>query len=183
MRDRGLSLIELMLTLAIASIVLAAAIPAFSDMLANHQVSSQRDLLFRTLHTARSAAVLRNTYVTVCPGTPAGCDDKGLWERGWLIFEDPKGEETCADANGDSRCDSHGGAILKVIDGTPDLLVIRGNHWIRTGIRFNSRGYAGWNNGTFSVCHRRLASAASGIVVARTGRPRVAGRADRISCP
>jgi type IV fimbrial biogenesis protein FimT len=84
---RGLSLIELLVSLLILSIVLGMAMPNFASLL--HSISS--DVTMRKLASAiqvgRSAAITNSATVTLCRSQD-GLACGGAWQEGVLIFTD-----------------------------------------------------------------------------------------------
>jgi len=75
----GFSLIELMIALAILSLLLGVATPAFNGMLANQRVKTAAADLHTSLLQARAEAVKRNRTIQMRP--PVGGD----WEDGWVV--------------------------------------------------------------------------------------------------
>lgn len=76
--NSGLTMIELMLVVTIASILLAVSIPGFQDMISRMSVNSQVKTLRSALNYARSEAVRMSATVIVCPR-----DDS--WADGWEV--------------------------------------------------------------------------------------------------
>lgn len=75
-RETGFTLIELMVAIAVFGILLAIALPNFSEMIINQRVRSAASDVFATLIFARSEAIKRNAPVRVVrSGT--------IWEAGW----------------------------------------------------------------------------------------------------
>ena len=84
---RGFTLIELMITIALLGILLALALPSFSDMIRRTAVSSAASSLSVALATARSEAVKRGRNVSVCKSTNGStCVTSGDWSTGWVIY-------------------------------------------------------------------------------------------------
>ena len=93
-KDRGFTLLELMVTLAVAAILVTVAIPGFSNLIRNNQATAQANELLTALKIARNEALKRRVRVSVCsrknPRTvPESCAGNTDWATGWLVFEDP----------------------------------------------------------------------------------------------
>lgn len=101
--DNGFSLIELMVVLAIATILLGIGVPAFAAMLRNQRVTTAVNDLFAAIHLARSEAVQRGQRVDLMPS------DGNNWANGWIIF---------IDENGNHQVDN-GEAVLFTHDAIP----------------------------------------------------------------
>ena len=68
-RQRGISLIEPMIAIAVLAILLAMAVPAASDFLKNQRIRTAAEALQNGLQMARAEAVRRNTNVQFVLGT------------------------------------------------------------------------------------------------------------------
>jgi type IV fimbrial biogenesis protein FimT len=64
-RARGLTLMELMVTVAILAILVALAVPSFNAFLAKGRLSGAAEALAQDLQLARSEALRRNDAVTI----------------------------------------------------------------------------------------------------------------------
>ena len=64
-QERGLTLVELVVTIAIAAILMAIAMPSFSTFLVNSRVKSAAGRLQQDLQWARAEAIKENQVVTV----------------------------------------------------------------------------------------------------------------------
>lgn len=80
-RHAGFTLVELMVTLAIAGILAGLAAPSFSEMIANQRARSAATDLYVALSKARSEALKRNVSVALTPKTA------GQWNSGWQILD------------------------------------------------------------------------------------------------
>lgn len=67
--QRGVTLIELTITIAIAAILIALAVPSFKIMLANAQIRTAAQALHDGLQLARVEAIRRNERVIFTKGT------------------------------------------------------------------------------------------------------------------
>ena len=77
----GFTLIELMVTLAVAIVILAVGIPVFSTMIANNRAAADSNALVTALQFARSEAVKRSAQVRVCAGDGAPTPRRGSRAR------------------------------------------------------------------------------------------------------
>jgi type IV fimbrial biogenesis protein FimT len=112
----GFTLIEMLVTIAVFAILAAIAVPSFSNLIASQRAKATASELFATLSLARSAAITRNTNVTVSPKT-------GNWQNGWQVL-DP--------AN--NVLDDRGSVKGVTISGAPNSVVYRVSGRIQTGI-------------------------------------------------
>lgn len=87
-QPRGFTLIELMVTLVVLAVLTLIAVPNFRDTMRRSRVSSASNALLADLAYARSEAVSRGNYVSVCPGNAegSGCQDGQAYEGGWLVY-------------------------------------------------------------------------------------------------
>lgn len=67
--QRGFTLIEMMITIAIAAILISLAVPSFNIMLANAQIRTAGQALHDGLQLARVEAIRRNERVIFTKGT------------------------------------------------------------------------------------------------------------------
>ena len=90
-RTEGFTLIEALVTVAIAAVLLAIGMPGMANLLSDARLASQSDLLVSTLNHARTQALQQRMDFTVCPAiTPnaAAACTPGLqaWGTGWITF-------------------------------------------------------------------------------------------------
>jgi type IV fimbrial biogenesis protein FimT len=76
---KGITLVELLITLAIAGVVLTMAIPNFQSMVVTNRLSTQINNFKGALDYSRSEAVKRGQTVTLKPTTSSN------WISGWKI--------------------------------------------------------------------------------------------------
>lgn len=88
--SKGFTLVELMLTLAVAAILLAVAVPSYRSFVQGNRAASQANTLLRALAYARSEAVKRAEVITICQsGNQSSCGgNKDAWQNGWIVFSD-----------------------------------------------------------------------------------------------
>ena len=160
-RQRGITLIEMMMALAIAGILFAMGVPALGSMLARTHQQTAGDALQDSLMQARELAVMRGIQVIVCP-TADGvrCSNDDLWQRGWMI---------AADANDDRQPD----ATLAKFDPMPPTMRIVSSEG-RPLVLFQPDGSAGGSNAQLTLCSVTDAREGRAIIVSNSGRIRTA---------
>ena len=95
-RQRGVTLIELVFTVAIAAILMAIAVPSFQSVMNAGRLSNPANEMAATLQLARVEAFRRGERTVVCrsdnadTATPSCNAGAGAW-RGWLAFVDTDG--------------------------------------------------------------------------------------------
>jgi type IV fimbrial biogenesis protein FimT len=77
---RGFTVIEMMFVVVILAIMMAVALPNYSQFVRNQRVKTASFDVFSSLMLARSEAVTRNATVTVTP--QSGTTD---WTGGWRV--------------------------------------------------------------------------------------------------
>lgn len=171
----GMSMVELVVTLAVAGTLLTAAAPRLMDLVHDNRLTTQINLLLTDLHLARIEAVKRKHEVVVCRSS-----DGRQCQRGGRRTEWTAGRIIYVEHDNDTRRDP-GEPLLQVRAALPGHLRLRFNQWWR--IVFRPDG--GARSGSFTLCDHRGAAHARALIVYYTGRPRVADRradGDRIRC-
>lgn len=86
---RGFTLIELMVTLAVAAILLTVAVPNFQRFIKCNALSARTNGLVADLQLARSEAAKRGANVSICPNNNNACGSSTAtnWTTmGWIII-------------------------------------------------------------------------------------------------
>lgn len=163
--QRGFTLIEMLIVIAIIAIVGSMALPAFNQMLENNRrVAAANDFL-TSIHIARSEAITRNQRVSLCPANQAftNCVSGGSWNAGWLVFRHAGAATGPADED----------AILMVGSALPGgLKLVPNGDQYQNLITFLPRGRA-QAAGTMLLCDAGAASPSRAIVIDMVGRARV----------
>jgi type IV fimbrial biogenesis protein FimT len=95
-RQKGVTLIELIVVIVIAAILVALAIPSFQSVINSSRVSNPANEMVATLQLARMEAFRRGERTVVCrsenadSATPSCTTSAGNW-GGWLAFVDTDG--------------------------------------------------------------------------------------------
>lgn len=85
--NRGFTLIELMVTLAVAAIVLSIAVPSFQTQVRNNQSIALGEDFASAINLVRSEAVKRAGRVSLC-ASKDGATCSGDWTDGFIAFVD-----------------------------------------------------------------------------------------------
>ena len=147
----GFTLIELMITLAIASILLSVGIPSFQSIFEINRLATQANELVGAVNLARSEAIKRGQDVTVQASA-------GGFQNGWCVHLGAN----CAGAN-----------IVREFRAMNQMAVVSGG--ISTLV-FNGRGQKALPAGEVSIrispadCTSGMADRARTISIANTGR-------------
>ncbi len=153
-RQTGLTLIELIITVAVFIVVVSTAGPALQNVLNNNRMVSQVNTLLGDLNFTRSEAIKRGEQVTVCQSDDqTSCtNDPNAWHKGWIVKD-------------------AGGTLLRVhgeLRGGTTLTFARGS------LSYKGDGTAtGLATGTFSFCVPSSGSSSGkALTVSATGRVR-----------
>src|ERR1700728_298321 len=90
-RSAGFTMIELMMTISIATIVMTLAIPSFRYVTNSNRIAGEVNGLLGDLQFARAEAVKEGRNVTVCISADGqSCvANATTWQSGWIVFSDP----------------------------------------------------------------------------------------------
>jgi type IV fimbrial biogenesis protein FimT len=169
----GFTIIELMVTLALAAIVLMAAVPSFNQIIKSNRLTANVNDLVYAVSLARSEA-LKSGGASVCASSDGATCDDVLWKQGWIVFTDFDGD--CAVDGGEQ--------VVKVFDAIADVNDIQSVDGIKC-VAYGSNGYLTAGNGNlaavagikrdFLFCDDRTdANAGRQININTAGRPTTA---------
>ncbi len=174
----GFSLHELIITVAIAGILVGIALPNFTSLVSDSRLTTISNDLVASLNLARSEAIKRGIEVAV---RRKGANS-GQWEFGWDVFADSDGNNIFNDNGDGNLCETGEDCLLKTYDALPNNFTLRsgGNTddyaaYIPNGLR---KGLAA---DTFRLCHNSDVSESRSIIINSIGRARVSSSAT--SCP
>lgn len=158
---KGITLLELMLTLAVVSIISQISMWYYPDFLAKNRLENHVNLLHRTINYGRLYAIENATYVTLCSLDEGECS-KDEWDGQMSLFIDLDKSTTLDDDE----------LLLSTFEKVHDADVLE---YPRTAITFRPDGSLnGFQNGTFIYCPNEKANLEGlALSVSQTGRIRI----------
>ncbi|MER2529218.1 MAG: GspH/FimT family pseudopilin [Candidatus Competibacter denitrificans] len=173
-RYAAFTLMELIVTMALAAIVLTLGVSSFQRMLQSNQAVTTINGFVGALNLARSEAIKRGLRVTLCKSIDkTRCADNGGYEQGWVIF---------VDSNNNAMIDPSE-AVLQVFDSVADAgMTLIGNSQVNRYISYVASGNTKLTTGAFQAGTLTLCTPRSvhQIVVNPAGRVRTTGTGN---CP
>jgi type IV fimbrial biogenesis protein FimT len=172
--DSGFTLLELIIAISITGILIAMAIPSFSDMIRNNRLTTYANEFVTSLNIARSEAIKRGQHVVIRK-TGTG------WENGWQVFVDvdrPAGntakENVFNDDADATLCEPTEDCLLRTYAALPSPYTLRGNNNFVNFIRYQPDGTSN-NFGSFAICSEATPKAYTSrlIIVRNLGRIRI----------
>lgn len=164
-RHGGFTLIELMVTLAMAAIVLTVGVPSFRDMVKKNEMAGATNRFVGALKLARSEAIKRGVPVSICKSNDgATCTGAGTnWEDGWIVFVN-------ADNDSPAAVDA-GETILRVMPALKNVYTLRGTNSnnFASSLTYLPSG-RGNNMGRFVLCENNQLADSRVVFINITGR-------------
>ncbi len=167
----GISIVELVISLAVVSILATTGVPAFSSFIQSNRLNESSFDMLTTINLARTEAVKRRTRVVLCRSadptlpTPSCGGSANTWTTGWLVF-----------ASGDSNSTYEAGTDTLLGIGLVDSsnVTVITNTTSNNSLEYNSDGTTNESGGTarFAVCDKRGGAQGRQINVPPHGRPK-----------
>ncbi len=160
---RGLTLMELLVTVALVAALVTLGVPAFSGWIRHNALVAEANRFVSTLHLGRSEAIKRGRTLTI--------GRQGDWANGWTVF---------VDLDEDGQRDS-GEVVLRRAGPLREGFTLVGNFHVADSVSYRATGQTrkpsgAFQMGTFTLCDdtgTANARHARAIVISSTGRPRV----------
>ncbi|MCW8166981.1 prepilin-type N-terminal cleavage/methylation domain-containing protein [Verminephrobacter aporrectodeae subsp. tuberculatae] len=176
-RNGGFTLIELMITIALAAVLMTLAAPSFVQYQRNSELTSITNSLLTAINAAKSEAMKTGRNAFVRPRAT-------LWTSGWIVYVDTNRDNTYT--NGTDTTVQTQEAIKAYFNITSTGIAAGSTPYIE----FNGSGYTIDQTGSpvalnLSIARTDAANASEEtrrIVVARTGRVRACKPSADTSC-
>ena len=154
----GFTIIELLITVAIAGTLLAIALPSYQNQIKNNCLTNNVNALVTSMQLARSEATKRRATVSVS-ATNAGVA-ANEWGLGWTVWQDAD-SDTVIDAGEEIRVVSLTCATTTMDETSNNSLFL-----------YRPTGFID-REGVFSVCDDRAGATGRQLNISITGRPNV----------
>lgn len=159
----GLTYLELLVTIAVAALLLSLGLPSFEMVRASNRLGVELNYLVRAVHVANNEVAKGGLTTVICPSNDGQrCSlQREDWQIGWLLF-------TNRGADHPPQIDP-GDTVLAARRIAPELLIeVNRDAFIFRDYRRRS------TNGTVIACTRSNSVSARALVISYTGRPRIA---------
>ena len=130
-RKKGFTLVELLITIVVINILLAAAVPSFMQAIKNNRVTGQANSLVASTQMARNEAVKRGVSTVICAANADmdACSGSDDWSTGWIAFSDLNRDGALNAGTG--ACLDTEDCLLGTVNGPEKSTLAAGNSAIR----------------------------------------------------
>lgn len=163
----GFTMVELMITVAIAAIVTSIAVPSFSGIMRSNRLTTTINQLVTSFNLARSEAVKRNQPIIV--------EKKGSnWHEGWNVFIDDS-------ATNDGTFVADDDTLIRTFDALPAAYTLTG---FANSVTFSASGISD-DSGNFKLCGKSTPEAYTTkvVVINAVGRVSIGTDTDNNGIP
>ena len=160
----GFTLYELMLTIAVAAVILTLGVPSFQGLMERNQLTANINQFISSLALARSEAIKRNQRVSLCVSSDgATCTGTG-YEDGWIVYVDRNSNNSRQPATEE---------LIWVGESLPGNLTLRGDGCCGTDIPYLASGRISGISGSVNLCKDNDVSKSRRITLNSSGRVRL----------
>jgi type IV fimbrial biogenesis protein FimT len=170
--NRGITLIELLITISIAVLLTTIVIPSMQGLIADARVASSIGTLSSMMTFARSKAIELNQDITICPTIKrVQCDEAYDWNQGVMVF---------ADLDNNKKRDASE-PLLKYHPMNEQLLIFSGTTPGKSGRSrkravFSPSGSASGYTVSVRFCARNESTKSKVLILQNSGRIRISDR-------
>lgn len=179
----GFTLIELIVTLAVAGILTAIAVPSFKTTIQNNRLVSESNDLLSSMLYARSQAIdgastsSLGEYVTVCASSDGATCSSTNWANGWIVEGYPTAPSAAPGSATNLAPAATTATVMRVYGALPSGTTLNGGAYSGSAtITFTNNG--GINNtitgkSYFILCDSRGKTFARAIYLGGSGETKV----------
>ena len=159
---RAFTLIELIIAIAIITVLLSAGIPGFRSLSCNSSISTAVSSMAAHLQLARSEAIKRASQVVLCPSLDREhCSDSFEWQRGFIIYADNNGNRARDPSEPLLRFHRPDNNRVRIFTSAG-----------RKKLAYKPSGMAPGSTATITVCDRARIAEPRAIILSNPGRAR-----------
>lgn len=168
-KQTGFNIIELMVVLAVASILLSVGVPSFRGVVMDNRMSNQSNSFVTSINSARSYAVRYQRNATICATADYSaavptCDATTDWSNGWFVWVD-KNRDSITDAN----------EVISVHEPLADTSTFTST--AASSFTYDARGFSVNAGDDLTLCDNRAGETGRVIRVNNVGRTSVVRQA------
>lgn len=174
--NRGITLIELMIALALLSILLTMAVPSFQSTAARNRLITSSSQLQGALALTRTEAIRLGKRVTTCVRAGNACSTAAspVWSNGWITFIDQ-------DQGGTVGTIDNKDTIIRQYDAAATDIVIKGNAPVKAFVSYTASGQAKTSTGSMQIGTIRVCSQSSALADAERAKDLALNASGRIA--
>jgi len=165
-QQTGFSIIELMVTLAVMSILLTVGVPSVRTIILNDRLAAATNNFVSSLNLARSEAVQQGVAAGICSSNNQTSCTASTWNSGWIIW---------VDADNDGVLDSPG-EVMRVAEPLKGSIAVTAAN---TALLFNATGFS-TTPGTLKICDSRTGNLGKQIQILTGGSVSLT---TQVACP
>jgi len=158
-KTRGFTLVELMMTLAVAAVLVGVGVPSMQNLIRNNRLTAATNQFVSSLNIARSEAIKQGRNATVCVSDTQNSCSGSNWRLGWLAWVDSD-----QDGNLDFPAE-----VLRVVEPLANSITIATTPIAQNSFQIDPQGTVGNPNTTLGVCDDRTGETGRLLRVMATG--------------
>ena len=166
-RTQGFTLVELLVTLLVATLLLTLGVPAMRDFVLDGRIVAAANNYVAGVQLARATAIKQQRNAEICVSTTWSnavptCTGGADWTTGWVVWVD-QDQDTVLDGN----------EVLRVGENQTGGTTLEGG--ASTLFQYDATGFVNAGD-TVDVCDGRTGETGRRITVAATGRVNMSRR-------
>jgi len=157
-KQRGFTLIELMVTLAVAAILLTIGVPSMRDLIRNNRLTAATNTFVSSLNMVRSEAIKQGRNAILCVSSDQATCTGTNWQLGWIAWVD-------SNANGALNAP---GEIIRIVEPLPNSITVTLSAALNS-FQIDAQGTVDSPNVTLDLCDDRTGEIGRRLRIMATG--------------